>query len=57
MPDDSAIPRFAKLLETHLVFCYRNGDEWYALHPLIRELVERQAAELDERPPEVTAAE
>jgi hypothetical protein len=37
---------FARFLDTHVVLCYRNGTEWYDVHPLIREEVVRQAARL-----------
>ncbi|MEM6796431.1 MAG: hypothetical protein AAF725_20840 [Acidobacteriota bacterium] len=34
---------FAHYLDTHMVLCYRNGHEWYDVHPLIREIVIEQA--------------
>jgi hypothetical protein len=33
----------ARFLDTHLVLCYRNGAEWYDVHPLVRDLVIEQA--------------
>lgn len=29
--------------DTHLVLGYRNGEEWYDVHPLVAEEVARQA--------------
>lgn len=37
----------ARFFDTHLVLCYRNGDEWYDVHPLVSEQVCKQAAALD----------
>ncbi len=34
----------ARYVESHLVLCYRNGQDWYDVHPLIRDVVKRQAA-------------
>ena len=34
----------ARFFDTHLVLTYRNGAEWVAVHPLVIEQVERQAA-------------
>lgn len=34
----------SRFFDTHLVLCYRNGAEWYDVHPLLREEVARQAA-------------
>jgi hypothetical protein len=39
-----SLPSLARFLDTHLVLCYRNGAEWYDLHPLIRDVVEDQVA-------------
>jgi hypothetical protein len=33
----------SRFFDTHMVLCYRNGDEWYDIHPLIREEVHRQS--------------
>jgi hypothetical protein len=38
------LPDLARFLDAHLVLCYRNGHEWYDLHPLIRDTVIAQAA-------------
>ena len=50
--DISQLPRLVTFLDSHLVLCYRNGDEWYDVHPLVRDEV-RQLA----RRPEADAAE
>jgi hypothetical protein len=34
----------ARFLDTHVVLGYRNGKDWYGVHPLIREDVARRAA-------------
>jgi hypothetical protein len=36
-PDVSRLTRF---LDTHFVLYLRNGEEWYDIHPLIREEVQ-----------------
>ena len=33
------LPALARFFDTHLVLCYRNGEEWYDVHPLVREHV------------------
>jgi hypothetical protein len=33
----------SRFFDTHLVLCYRNGDEWYDVHPLIRDHVRELA--------------
>ncbi|MEZ4409489.1 MAG: AAA family ATPase [Polyangiales bacterium] len=45
----SRLPDLARFLDTHLVLCYRNGDEWYDVHPLIRDEVEAQALDVAKR--------
>ena len=45
LPDVARLPSLARFLDTHLVLCYRNGEEWYDLHPLIRNAVLLQAPE------------
>ncbi len=41
LPKHGDIPNLSRLFENHLMLCYRNGEEWYDLHPLIRDEVER----------------
>lgn len=31
------LPDLARFFDTHVVLCYRDGPEWYDVHPLIRE--------------------
>lgn len=38
------LPQLARFLDTRLVLCYRNGSDWYDVHPLIREEVLAQEA-------------
>jgi len=45
LPEASQLPDLARFLDTHLVLCYRNGDEWYDVHPLIKPEVEAQEVE------------
>ncbi len=40
------LPRFAHFLEQSLVFCYQNGEEWFDVHPLIRDYVKSEAKRL-----------
>lgn len=42
-PED--INRLTRFLDTHFVLYLRNGDEWYDIHPLIREEVDWLIAE------------
>lgn len=44
LPKHGDIPNLSRYFDTHLLLCYRNGEEWYDLHPLIRDVVERLAA-------------
>ncbi|HEX9004066.1 MAG TPA: hypothetical protein VGB07_29410 [Blastocatellia bacterium] len=41
LPDSGAesVNRLTKFLDTHFVLYFKNGDEWYDIHPLIREEV------------------
>lgn len=45
LEEASKLPDLARFLDTHQVLAYRNGDEWYDVHPLIADEVVRQAAE------------
>ena len=38
------LPSLARFFDTHLVLCYRNGEEWYEVHPLVLEHVRTQTA-------------
>jgi hypothetical protein len=41
--DAAEINRLTRFLDTHLVLYLRNGEEWYDLHPLIRDEVQKIA--------------
>lgn len=41
LPAHKDIPSLSRLFDNHLLLCYRNGEEWYDLHPLIRDEVGR----------------
>lgn len=43
LPDAQSLPELARYYDTHLVLGYRNGKEWWSVHPLIVEHVQRQA--------------
>lgn len=53
LDESDRLPDLARFLDTHMVLCYRNGHEWYDVHPLIAETVERQAARRRARSPSV----
>ncbi len=36
---DAQLKRFSELIEQGRVFCYQNGEEWFDVHPLIRDHV------------------
>jgi hypothetical protein len=42
------IGRLTRFLDTHLVLYFRNGKDWYDIHPLIREEVRRIVKRLEE---------
>jgi hypothetical protein len=37
------LPDLTRFFDTHVVLCYRNGPEWYDVHPLIKDIVLKQA--------------
>ena len=45
----AALPSLSRFFDTHLVLCYRNGEEWYDVHPLVREHVRSQAEYVRQR--------
>ena len=49
LPDIEHLPVLARFLDTHLVLVYRNGREWYDVHPLVLREVEEQMGRLDKR--------
>jgi hypothetical protein len=49
LEEASQLPDLARFLDTHQVLAYRNGDEWYDIHPLIADEVIAQAADVLKR--------
>ncbi len=49
LPKISDVHDLARYLDTHLALCYRNGEEWYDIHPLIRDVVKTQTEEASKR--------
>jgi hypothetical protein len=45
---DEYVGRLARLLDTHLVLYFKNGEEWYDIHPLIREEVHKIVKQIQE---------
>ncbi len=45
------LPRLGRLFDYNLIINYRNGDDWYDIHPLIEEYVVERIKVLDERQP------
>jgi hypothetical protein len=43
------LPDLTRFFDTHLVLCYRDGPEWYDVHPLIKEHVTAQAKGIETR--------
>jgi hypothetical protein len=43
LADIRQLPDLARFLDTHMALCYRNGNEWFDVHPLIRPEVLDQA--------------
>jgi len=46
LPSIVQLPRLSRFLDTHVVLCFRNGKEWYDVHPLILGDVRKQVARL-----------
>ena len=42
----------ARFFDTHLVLCYFDGEEWYDVHPLVRDIVLEQARTYEETAPD-----
>jgi hypothetical protein len=51
LKDGEHLPGLARFLETHMVLCYRNGKEWYDIHPLIADPVREQVEQLRDTDP------
>lgn len=42
--ENANLYNLARFFDTHMMLCYRDGREWYDVHPLLAEEVQRQAA-------------
>lgn len=51
LADITRLPRLVTFLDSHLVLCYRNGEEWYDVHPLVREEIASITQAARESPP------
>ena len=49
LEERSDLTSLARFFDTHLVLCYRNSEEWYDVHPLVREHVRVQAEQVRQR--------
>lgn len=49
LKDTADLPVLARFLDTHLALCYRNGNEWFDVHPLIHDEVVSQVNRARER--------
>jgi hypothetical protein len=49
LDSEAYLYRLARYFDTHLVLAYRNGEEWWSVHPLVAEHVKRQADRVRER--------
>jgi hypothetical protein len=50
LPTHEKIPGLSRYFDNHLLLCYRNGSEWYDLHPLIRDTVEDMVRRASDEP-------
>ncbi len=57
LEESDRLPDLARFLDTHMILCYRNGHEWYDVHPLIAEVVKDQAEAWMQRRVEPAAEE
>lgn len=49
LEETDRLPDLARFLDTHLMLCYRNGHEWYDVHPLIADEVREQVKRISAR--------
>jgi hypothetical protein len=54
---DGDAGRLARFLDSHLVLYLLNGEEWYDVHPLIRDEVEKIVADNPLQPPVASASD
>jgi hypothetical protein len=43
LDEGGRLPELARFFDTHLALTYRNGKEWWSVHPLLEKQIERQA--------------
>jgi hypothetical protein len=39
LPTRTDLPKFVSFLDNNLVLTYHNGERWYDLHPLLKEML------------------
>lgn len=49
LPDMKSLPLLARLFDATLIINYRNGDDWYGIHPLVLAYVEERWKTLEQR--------
>jgi hypothetical protein len=49
LDDIKNLTQLSRFLDTHAVLCYRNGHDWYNVHPLIRDVVLAQVEVIKKR--------
>lgn len=48
VPDQDALPELSRFFDTHLILCYRNGQDWFDVHPLVKDAVLALATRTDQ---------
>lgn len=46
LSEAARLPDLARFFDSHLILSYRNGEEWFDIHPLVAEEVAHQVATL-----------
>ena len=49
LPESDKLPELAELFDNNLIINYRNGDDWYGIHPLVMDYVLERQKVLNER--------
>lgn len=49
METTDSVVVLTRFFDTHVVLCYRDGPEWYDVHPLVKDIARKQAAEVEAR--------
>lgn len=57
LSDKDKLPELAALFDNNLIINYRNGEDWYGIHPLIVDYVLERQRELDKRDAKVVHAD